>query len=279
MGIISVEQTNRLYWLGRYAERVYTLVRCYFKSYDTMIDEIRESYHDFCQMIDIPDIYKDKQDFMKSYPFDENNPDSIISNLIRAYDNAIVLRESIGSESLSYIQLAIYEMNKAKLSDAPLIELQFVIDNILAFWGMIDDKLDDDHVRNIIKSGKRIERFDLYARLGLGREVLVREANRMIPRIEKSGMDIKKDSPSNAKQAALMTQDTMHDMRALLQKGSQGFGLHITPEELVESILGLLDMAACSESNKPKMDQLRLRLREDLIEYFTLMEASKEQDR
>ena len=161
MGIISVEQTNRLYWLGRYAERVYTLVRCYFKSYDTMIDEIRESYHDFCQMIDIPDIYKDKQDFMKSYPFDENNPDSIISNLIRAYDNAIVLRESIGSESLSYIQLAIYEMNKAKLSDAPLIELQFVIDNILAFWGMIDDKLDDDHVRNIIKSGKRIERFDL----------------------------------------------------------------------------------------------------------------------
>jgi uncharacterized alpha-E superfamily protein len=158
-----------------------------------MIDEIRDSYHDFCQMIDIPDIYQDKQDFMKSYPFDENNPDSIISNLIRAYDNAIVLRESIGSESLSYIQLAIYEMNKAKLSDAPLIELQFVIDDILAFWGMIDDKLDDDHVRNIIKSGKRIERFDLYARLGLGREVLVREVNRMIPRIEKSGMDVKKD--------------------------------------------------------------------------------------
>ena len=170
MGFISVEQTNRLYWLGRYAERVYTLVRCYFKSYDTMIDEIRDSY-----------------------PFDENNPDSIISNLIRAYDNAIVLRESIGSESLSYIQLAIYEMNKAKLSDAPLIELQFVIDDILAFWGMIDDKLDDDRVRNIIKSGKRIERFDLYARLGLGREALVREVNRMIPRIEKSGMDVKKD--------------------------------------------------------------------------------------
>ena len=28
-----------------------------------MIDEICDSYHDFCQMIDIPDIYKDKQDF------------------------------------------------------------------------------------------------------------------------------------------------------------------------------------------------------------------------
>ena len=138
---------------------------------------------------------------MKYSPFDEDNPDSIISNLIRAYDNAIVLRESIGSESLSYIQLAIYEMNKAKLSDAPLLELQLVIDDILAFWGMIDDKLDDDHIRNIIKSGKRIERFDLYARLGLGREVLIREANRMIPRIEKSGMDVKKEKDLEIRRA------------------------------------------------------------------------------
>ena len=48
-------------------------------------------------------------------------------------------------------------------------------------------------LRNIIKSGKRIERLDLYERLGLGREALVREVNRMIPRIEKSGMDVKKD--------------------------------------------------------------------------------------
>lgn len=193
MGIISVEQTSRLYWLGRYAERVYTLVRCYFKSYDTMIDEVCDSYHQFCEMIDIPDIYEDKADFMQSYPFEESNPDSIISNLIRAYDNAIVLRENIGSESLSYIQLAIYEMNKAKTSDAPLMELQQVIDDLLAFWGMIDDRLDDDHIRNIIKSGKRVERFDLYARLELGRDVLVREANRMIPRIEKSGIEVERD--------------------------------------------------------------------------------------
>lgn len=192
MGIISVEQANRLYWLGRYAERVYTTVRIYFKSFDSMIDEFADSYHQFCQMIDIPDIYADKDDFMKSYPFDEDNPDSIISNLNRAYDNAIVLRESIGSESLSYIQLAIYEMNKAKTSDAPLIELQQIIDDILAFWGIVDDQIDDSNIRNILKSGKRIERVDMYARLGVGRDELLREINRMIPRIEQSGMDYKR---------------------------------------------------------------------------------------
>lgn len=187
MGIISVEQADNLYWLGRYTERVYTTIRLYFQSFDTMIDELSESYPQYCQMVDIPNIYSDKEDFMKRYPFDSDNPDSIISTLNRVYDNAIVLRDSIGSEGLSYIQLAIYAMNKAKVSASPLIEMQKVIDNILSFWGIADDQIDSIQVRNIIKAGKRIERVDMYARLGVDRNELIREVYRMIPRVEKSG--------------------------------------------------------------------------------------------
>lgn len=189
MDIISVEQTNRLLWLGRYTERVYTTLRLYSNSFDMMIDEITDSYAEFCNMIDIPDVYGSKERFQEKYPFDENNPDSIASNMNRAYDNAIVLREEIGSETLSYIQLAIYEMNRARVSRAPLIELQRVIDNILAFWGIVDDSIDSEHVRNIIKCGKRIERIDLYARLGIDRSELVREIHRLAPRLERSGME------------------------------------------------------------------------------------------
>lgn len=188
MGVISVEQADRLYWLGRYTERVYTTLRVYSQSFDTMIDEITDSYLQFCELVDIPDIYGSKEVFRESYPFDENNPDSIISNLNRAYDNAIVLRESIGSEALSYIQLAIYDMNKAKISHSPLIEMQRVIDNILAFWGIADDSIDSEKVRDMIKAGKRIERIDLYARLGASKKELTREVNRMIPRVKKSGL-------------------------------------------------------------------------------------------
>lgn len=187
MGIISVEQADRLYWLGRYTERANATIRMFSKNFDSMIDGISDSYEEFCKMIDIPNIYKDMEDFNQNYPFDENNPDSIISNLTRAYDNAIVLRESIGSETLSYIQLAIYEMQKAKVSESPLIELQNVLDDLLAFWGIADDVIDDFRIRNIIKAGKRIERIDLYARLGVGGKELVREVNRMIPRVERSG--------------------------------------------------------------------------------------------
>lgn len=139
-------------------------------------------------MIDIPDVYGSKDAFREKYPFDSDNPDSILSNLNRAYDNAIVLRESIGSETLSYIQLAIYDMNKAKVSRAPLIEMQRVIDNLLAFWGIADDQIDSEQIRNIIKAGKRIERIDLYARLHVSQTELTREICRMIPRIERSGI-------------------------------------------------------------------------------------------
>ncbi|MGN0435105.1 MAG: alpha-E domain-containing protein [Wujia sp.] len=193
MGIISVEQADRLYWLGRYTDRVYTTLKIFFKSFDTMIDVTPDSYVEFCQSIDIPNIYTDKGDFLKRYPFDPENPDSIISNLNRAYDNAIVLRESIGSESLAYIQLAIYDMNKAAGSKAPLIELQKVNDNLLAFYGTVDDQIDSENIRNIIKAGKRIERIDMYARLGVARKELEREIHRMIPRVENSGLEYKTD--------------------------------------------------------------------------------------
>ena len=194
MGIISVDRADRLFWLGRYTERVYTTIRLYSNSFDELIDGIADNYVDFCKMIDIPDIYGSKEVFEEKYPFDEMNPDSIMSNLVRAYDNAIELRDEIGSEVLSYIQLAIYAMNKAKISNAPLIELQYVIDNLLAFWGIVDDDIDSEMTRNMIKVGRRIERIDLYGRLHHTQQELIRQVKRLIPRVERSGLAYDRDS-------------------------------------------------------------------------------------
>lgn len=158
-----------------------------------MIDENEDSYEEFCQMVDIPNIYTSKEDFLKRYPFDPENPDSILSNLTRAYDNAIVLRESISSEALSYIQLAIYEINRAAESLSPLMEMQEVLDDLLAFWGIIDDKIDSEQIRNIIKAGKRIERVDLYARFGMDAKQIARELKRLYPRVKGSGLSYEQD--------------------------------------------------------------------------------------
>ena len=193
MGVISVEQTDRLYWLGRYAERVYTTVRLYFLTFDTMIDQLSEKYREFCASLDIPEVYGSADAFKSRYPFDENDPNSIISNLKRAYDNAIVLREEIGSEALAYIQLALYEMQKAKDSEAPLMEFQRLLDNLMAFWGVCDDWIASENVRNILKVGKRVERIDLYGRLHRDKTELSREINRLVGRIVRCNLKYRQE--------------------------------------------------------------------------------------
>ncbi len=188
MGTISLEQKDSILWLGRYTERVYTTIRFFSQYYDKMIDAPQDIHQEFCARLEIPDIYSGKEDFLRSYGYSKENPDSIASNLSRAYDNAIVLREMLGTETLCYVQLASYEMQRAAVSDAPMMELQKVMDNIVAFWGSADDAIDDVQVRDILVTGRRIERVDLYARLRVGREEMRRFVTRLSARLKRSGL-------------------------------------------------------------------------------------------
>lgn len=194
MSNITTEKANELFWLGRYVERVYTTSMEFFRGYDRMIDETDISYPEYCRRVSIPNVYKDKEDFLRSYPFDESNPDSIISNLIRAYDNAVVLRDDIGSDTLSYIQLAIYDMRKAALGVAPLIGLQTVVDDIFAFWGCLDDRVVDYSERSIVKAARRIERIDLFLRFGIPADRISFEVNRLQNRIVRTGLNYDQDA-------------------------------------------------------------------------------------
>lgn len=198
MKALSHENISRLFWLGRYSERVYTTLRNFAGKFDAMIDDEENSY-----------------EFAKSYCFDENNPYSVYSALIRAYDNAIELREEIGSDTFSYVQLAVYEMNKAKLSDAPLLQLQKVIDNIAAFWGVADDIIEDENVRSIIKLGKRIERVDLYARFNAYSEDIRREIRRLNSRITKAGIKYNHESLERLNYIA---EHEINDTQALMKE-------------------------------------------------------------
>ena len=179
MTVLSHENSDRLLWLGRYSERVYTNLRSFAEKFDAMTGASD---------------YESKQAFTKNYCFDKNNPESIHFGLLRAYDNAIVLRDEIGSETFSYIQLALYEMNNAENSAAPLLQLQKVIDNIVAFWGMADDRIEDESIRGIIKLGKRIERVDLYARMKMSNNDICREVRRLSYRIAKTGLNYDKNN-------------------------------------------------------------------------------------
>lgn len=53
----------------------------------------------------------------------------------------------------------------------------------MAFWGICDDQILSENVRNILKVGKRVERIDLYGRLHRSKEDLTREIHRLTGRI------------------------------------------------------------------------------------------------
>ena len=85
-------------------------------------------------------------------------------------------------------------MSRAKNSEAPIIELQRTVDDIWAFWGVTDDIIECENVRNIIKVGKRVERIDLLGRLHRSRESIAREVHRLSGRIPRTCLSYRKDN-------------------------------------------------------------------------------------
>jgi uncharacterized alpha-E superfamily protein len=145
-------------------ERVYTTLHSFFDYYDITLDKDKNSYRNFLNKLEIEDCYGDYKSFIRGFLFDKKDANSISSAFHKAYDNALVIRNSIGSEALAYIQLAMDVFHSCKSSKNLRLALMPVMDYLLAFWGSIDDKLLDGEERTIIKCGKLVERLDLYFR-------------------------------------------------------------------------------------------------------------------
>lgn len=196
MNVISVEKADNLFWLGRYVERAFTTVKFFMEKYDQMLDGSDDLYVTACEGMGLKNIYKSNMDFLTRFPFDESNEKSIAACFNRAMDNAIILRETIGSETLCYLQLAQYDL-KAAANNSPMdiIDLQSVLDHIFAFWGSIEDNVFSEQTRNLVKAGKRLERLDLMLRLGTPASAqLIAAYQRLKVRMERSPVNYNKDN-------------------------------------------------------------------------------------
>ncbi len=201
MGVISIEKADRLFWLGRYGERVLTTLITFFDFYDEMIDGDEEAYKTFCEKISIPDIYGSKEEFGQRYLFDQTDPNSILSNMERAFDNAVVMRGELGTHTLSYIQMALDMLKGEKgRSSAPVYDLQQVIDYLNAFWGCMDDQVEDEVSRNIIKCGKYLERLDLYLCLDYPAKAVDKEFSKFVNRLHRSGLSYRPENERKLKE-------------------------------------------------------------------------------
>lgn len=164
MDNVSLSKANSLYWLGRYTERAYKLAHIITDIYDKMVDDDENAYKAFCSKLGISMAANDKNSFIKEIITDPNCQSSIASSLAKAYDNSIILREQIDTESVAYIQLAYNNVNRLFKEDCHIFDLQKVVDNLMSFWGAVDDYILEDDIRDTIKAGKYMERLDLFCR-------------------------------------------------------------------------------------------------------------------
>ncbi|MFZ4582593.1 MAG: alpha-E domain-containing protein [Paludibacter sp.] len=182
---ISTAKANRLFWMGRYAQRVYQTLHQLRKHFDMTIDVNEEAYKIFCSKMGIENKYESSDDFFQKYLYDDTNPDSVINMLDRTKSNAMVLREEIMSETLSYIEMSISHINYCKLNSHSLNDLQPITDYMLAFWGSLDERILNKQTRHIIKFGKHLENTDLYIRFDYSFSRVEGIYNLMLETIEK----------------------------------------------------------------------------------------------
>ena len=163
--IISATKANSLFWLGRYEERVYITLHLLQKCHDRMIDGELEDYWPIQQKLDTAGVYKTNDEFTLGIMYDDTNPCTVMAAQTKAMDNAILLREDILSETLSYLEMSLALIRECReKQEKNIICLQPVIDWSLAFWGSAEQRLKNHKALYIMMMGRNIENLDMLLR-------------------------------------------------------------------------------------------------------------------
>lgn len=233
MGAITRINIDNLFWLGRYTERVFITLNSFFKYADKIIEAGDEFYGKYLADINVPNIYKNSADFFDRYVFDENDPNSIYSNLNRALGNGIVLREEIKTPSLSYLQMAVDKFRSCRGTDKIRYDMLPVRDAIYAFWGSVDNNMTDFDALRIIHLGKSVERVDMSLRLSLPADETITELGNLLKHVSRY---VEHDDE-------IINADAFNDLRSALDSpdklGENRYAIIESVESLVEFKVGV----------------------------------------
>ncbi len=188
MGTITLSKNNRLFWLGRYAERLCQGVANVRQIQDELLDGDPASALQMCQSLGSAASFATAEECCEHYCFDRHLVDSLTSAADAMLGNGMVLRELLGTPTLSYLQMAVTALETAATHrNACAVELQWVIDDIMAFRGSYNDAIEQEEIRNVIKSGASVERVSTLIRFGQAdEETLRKEVLRLMNRLYKT---------------------------------------------------------------------------------------------
>lgn len=178
---LSRVNVDQLYWLGRYSERVYTTLKAFFAAYDNSDDALEENLQDFCRALDIQaQEGEDTAALVERILYDKSDPSSVCSSMRAAFSNALVLRPELGTSVTSHIELALTNLKSEKSPEGRLKAHRSVGDNLLAFWGAVEDSVESSEAKAIIFFGKYVERVELWSRFGTDEQLMDRPVRKLI---------------------------------------------------------------------------------------------------
>jgi len=166
--ILNAASANRLFWLGRYAERGYLLLHLMRKAYDEVLDTPAGESPVYSEFLKRLDVYTEGS-LDSSYQIMDQlyNPEmvsSLRSVIERMMDNAIVLRTEITTESFSYIEICRDLIRReSEIKETNITSLQPITDALLAFWGSVGERVYGQS-RCFLILGKLIEHIDMNIR-------------------------------------------------------------------------------------------------------------------
>lgn len=167
LSYVTPVKAEHLFWLGRYVERVFTTLRVFFPFYDRVMDTDVDAFRPFARALDLHEEFADFDDFVWSFLYDPDNRDSVRSAVTSAFYNAVILRPELGSRLLQHIELAmnsIIDSSRRENVSESIYDHRDINDNILAFWGGVDNLPVDATLKSLLALGKYLERIDLYSR-------------------------------------------------------------------------------------------------------------------
>ncbi len=170
------------YWLSRYIERAETNARLLMVNMGLMLDledadehSVREHWEPVLATLEDQELFNDLYDqidgesVMEFVTFEKKNPNSIVSCVSGARENARTVREQISSEMWEHLnKLYLYlrgEDARADYRNTPHDFYRSVIDGSHLFQGITDATMTHGEGWDFIQAGKFLERADSTSRV------------------------------------------------------------------------------------------------------------------
>lgn len=177
---LSRTDVDQLYWLGRYSERVYTTLKAFFAAIDDD-ENLEANLAEFCSDLDIyAKTNENTDELINRILYDKNDPSSVCASMRAAFSNALVLRSELGTSVTSHIELALTNLKREKSPESRLAAHRAVADNLLAFWGAVEDSVESSEAKALIFFGKYVERVELWSRFDIEERLMDRPVRKLI---------------------------------------------------------------------------------------------------